>query len=97
MEALIFLTEGFEEIEAVATMDILRRGGVFMHAVSLTRTRTVIGKHNIAVTADYTFGGAFVVKYELFDGAAIWVCGAGWAVSCKCVTLVLSNYCCMLL
>jgi len=55
MEALIFLIDGFEEIEAVATIDILRRGGVYVRSVSLTGKRTVIGKHKIAVISDYLF------------------------------------------
>ena len=55
MEALIFLTTGFEEIEALATIDILCRGGVDIHSVSLTGDRTVTGGHRISVVADYLF------------------------------------------
>jgi len=52
---LIFLTTGFEEIEALATIDILRRGGVNIQSVSLTGGRTVAGKHDISVVADCLF------------------------------------------
>jgi len=52
---LIFLTAGFEEIEALATMDVLRRGGVNIQSVSLTGDRTVIGGHQISVVADCLF------------------------------------------
>jgi len=52
---LIFLTTGFEEIEALATIDILRRGGVNIQSVSLTGDRTVTGSHHISVIADYLF------------------------------------------
>ena len=52
---LIFLTTGFEEIEALATMDILRRGGVNIQSVSLTGDRTVSGGHQISVITDYLF------------------------------------------
>ena len=47
----ILLGNGFEEIEALATADVLRRGGV---EVTLTGigTPTVAGGHGIAVTAD---------------------------------------------
>ena len=55
MEALIFLTTGFEEVEAVATMDILRRGGVDARSVSLTEKRSVTGGHGITVITDYLF------------------------------------------
>jgi len=46
---------GFEEIEALATMDILRRGGVSVQSVSLTGERNVAGGHQISVVADYLF------------------------------------------
>ena len=58
MEALIFLTTGFEEIEALATIDILRRGGVDIRSVSLTRDKTVTGGHNISVITDCLFEDA---------------------------------------
>ena len=51
----IFLTTGFEEIEALATIDILRRGGVNIQSVSLTGERAVVGKHDISVIADCLF------------------------------------------
>ena len=55
MEAVIFLTTGFEEIEALATIDILNRGGVDVRSVSLTDAKTVTGGHNISVVADFLF------------------------------------------
>jgi len=51
----IFLTTGFEEIEALATVDILRRGGVNIQMVSLTGERTVAGGHQISVVTDCLF------------------------------------------
>ena len=54
-KVLIFLTTGFEEIEALATMDILQRGGVNIQSVSLTGERTVTGGHQISVITDYLF------------------------------------------
>ena len=55
MDALIFLTTGFEEIEALATIDILRRGGVDIRSVSLIDDKIVISGRNISVIADYLF------------------------------------------
>ncbi len=46
------LADGFEEIEALAPIDILRRGGVDIKTVSIMPTKTVIGAHNIPVEAD---------------------------------------------
>jgi len=52
---LIFLTTGFEEIEALATIDILNRGGVDVKSVSLTGSRMVTGGHQISVITDCLF------------------------------------------
>jgi len=51
----IFLTTGFEEIEALATVDILRRGGANIQTVSLTGDRTVVGGHQISIVTDCLF------------------------------------------
>ena len=55
MEAVLFLTDGFEEIEAITTLDILRRGGVDVASVSLTGGEDVTGSHGITVEADMMF------------------------------------------
>jgi len=52
----IFLITGFEEIEAVATADILRRGGLDVCTISLTDSPVVVGGHGVPVTADAMFG-----------------------------------------
>ena len=62
---LIFLTTGFEEIEALATMDILRRGGVNIQSVSLTGDRSVAGGHQILVVADYLFEGVDFAEAQM--------------------------------
>lgn len=54
-KVLVFLTTGFEEIEALATVDILRRGDVIVQTVSLENNTTVVGSHNIPVIADILF------------------------------------------
>ena len=51
----IFLITGFEEIEALATLDILRRGEVAVKTVSLTHSLTVISKYAVPVVADLMF------------------------------------------
>ena len=47
----VFLAEGFEEIEALATADILRRAECDVALVGVGR-KVVTGSHGIAVTAD---------------------------------------------
>lgn len=54
-KALIFLVAGFEETEALGTVDILRRGGMDIKTVSLLDTKTVEGSHSIPVIADLLF------------------------------------------
>ena len=43
----IFLAEGFEEIEALATVDILRRGGINARTVSINTDKEVKGAHGV--------------------------------------------------
>ena len=42
-----FLANGFEEMEALAPVDILRRGGLEVKTVSLTGQLEVTGSHGI--------------------------------------------------
>ena len=56
--AALFLTTGFEEVEALATVDVLRRGGVAVDTVSLTGSRLVTGSHAITVQVDLLFEDA---------------------------------------
>lgn len=48
----IVLADGFEEIEALATIDILRRCGLEVQIISVTGKRLMVGAHNIPVQAD---------------------------------------------
>ncbi|WP_455498137.1 DJ-1 family glyoxalase III [Coprobacter sp.] len=51
----LLLAEGFEEIEAFTTVDMLRRAGIEIKTVSITSDTKVKGAHDITVRADMTF------------------------------------------
>lgn len=51
----VCLAEGFEEIEALGTLDILRRSGVEALSVSMTGAETVTGAHGVPVKSDALF------------------------------------------
>lgn len=51
----IFLADGFEEIEALTPVDVFRRANLPTTTVSIMESRTVMGSHNIPVTADKLF------------------------------------------
>lgn len=53
----VFLAEGFEEIEALAPVDVLRRGGVKVQTVGVTG-KIVNGSHGIPVVCDITIDEA---------------------------------------
>lgn len=52
---LLFLAEGFEEIEAIATLDILRRAKLDIKSVSISTNLMVTGAHNVSIQADQLF------------------------------------------
>lgn len=51
-KAYIFLADGFEDIEALAPVDILRRGGVVVQTVSVSGSLAVASSHGVTVQAD---------------------------------------------
>ena len=60
----VHLAEGFEEIEAVSIIDVLRRAEFDVTVVSVTGKVEVTGKHRVTVTADRLFED---VDYEQTD------------------------------
>ena len=54
-KAYIFLADGFEEIEGLTVVDILRRAGVEIQMVSIMGRKELTGSHGIPVVADAVF------------------------------------------
>ncbi|MDD2298954.1 MAG: DJ-1/PfpI family protein [Fermentimonas sp.] len=61
----LFLANGFEEIEALGTIDILRRAHIPVLTVSITENKLVTGAHNVPVTADATFSNTDFSDIEI--------------------------------
>jgi len=62
--ALVILPAGFEELEAIAPIDVLRRAGVEVTVAALEDTMHVTGRNGITIHADTTLTA---VGERLFD------------------------------
>ena len=60
----LFLANGFEEIEALAVVDILRRAGANIKTVGIDN-KEIVGAHNIKVFVDTTENQVEIDKIEM--------------------------------
>lgn len=51
----VFFADGFEEVEALTTVDLLRRAGEDVRMVSIMGRKSVTGSHQISVECDMIF------------------------------------------
>ena len=75
-KVFIFLAEGFEEMEAITPIDILRRAGVEVVTVSVSDNVMVVGAHKITVKADQLFS-----ETDFSDNAYLILPGGGLGTS----------------
>lgn len=61
----VFLADGFEEIEGLTVVDILRRAGVETETVSVMETKQIRGSHDILVEADKLFDEADIAGADM--------------------------------
>jgi 4-methyl-5(b-hydroxyethyl)-thiazole monophosphate biosynthesis len=59
------MIDGFEETEAICTVDILRRAEVDVTTVSLGKSRRLVGRSGICVESDAMFDDAVGNKYDM--------------------------------
>ena len=63
-ESFLFLAAGFEEIEALTAVDVLRRAGMDVKTVSITSALQVRGAHGIPVNADLLYDNTLFSEPE---------------------------------
>lgn len=63
-ESFIFLADGFEEIEALTVIDVLRRADIPAKTVSITSSHQVTGAHGVTVTADLIYDSTLFTDPE---------------------------------
>ena len=61
----VFLADGFEEIEGLTVVDILRRADIKVETVSVTGEKEIHGSHEINVQADTLFEEANFENAEM--------------------------------
>ena len=61
----VFLADGFEEIEGLTVVDILRRAGIETETVSVMGRKEIVGAHGIKVEADTVFEEAEADKADM--------------------------------
>ncbi|NLK69807.1 MAG: DJ-1/PfpI family protein [Clostridiaceae bacterium] len=54
----VMLADGFEEIEALSVVDVLRRANIDVCTVSISDSKTVTGAHKISVVSDILISDA---------------------------------------
>jgi len=67
-KVLIFLANGFEEVEAVTPIDYLRRAGISVTITAITEQKAVTGARGITLVTDTTI--TELLKSELFTPAS---------------------------
>lgn len=69
--AFVMLGNGFDEIEALAPVDVMRRGGMEVYTVSMTDNRLVKGATGNNIVADMVFSDLNIkqIDWLIFPGA----------------------------
>jgi 4-methyl-5(b-hydroxyethyl)-thiazole monophosphate biosynthesis len=88
--AIVFLAEGFEEVEALTPVDYLRRAGVEVSTVSIGPDALVRGSHGIAVNADRVLAGPG--SFDPADWDAVVLPGGGRGADNLAVSTALGSF-----
>ena len=66
MKVYMFLADGFETVEAMAPIDVIRRADVEIHTVSISGNIEVTSSHDVVVEAD-----CLLEEIDIMDGDAL--------------------------
>ena len=80
----VFLADGFEDVEALIPVDVLRRGGVEVVTVSTTEFPLVESAHGVNIEADIQPGASNLFAHEGVCKAVLAQAAAGKKVSAIC-------------
>ncbi len=69
-KSFLFLADGFEEVEALGVVDVLRRGTIEVKTVSISDKKEVTGAHGVPVVAD-------LLLSEVEEDAEFLICPGG--------------------
>jgi DJ-1 family protein len=61
----LFLTNGFEELEALAPVDLMRRANIEVDTISINQEKEVVSSRKITVLADKTIRDVNFDEYEM--------------------------------
>ena len=64
MKAAIILSDGFEDVEAITPIDVLRRADIDVDLISLQNKDEVVSSHNIKILAEYNYSDINLLEYD---------------------------------
>ena len=81
MKHYVFLANGFEDLEALSVIDIMRRAGLDVVTVSINDTNVVTSAHNVPMVADillaevdFTTEGYLILPGGMPGTTNLWEC-----------------------
>ena len=81
MKHYVFLANGFEDLEALSVIDIMRRAGLDVVTVSINETNVVTSTHNVPMMADvllsevdFTTEGYLILPGGMPGTTNLWDC-----------------------
>ena len=64
----VFFADGFEEVEAFTSVDVMRRAGLNVEMITVTPDEIVTGAHDVPVLCDKN-----VVNCDFYDADWFWI------------------------